>query len=149
MRAQGLLAKIFRHPYSAPGSGFQSFGWAGHAPATFCQCPCSVKAPGALNCHCSQKRPLSTAVLTQSWSEQNWRGLWEKPKHLVRDPGNTVLPNLPMRRDGKGTAFAIYLCSFLLHGFSLVRQKTCSLLFCFFLSFAEVFFFFFFYTQDI
>lgn len=101
---------------------------------------CQSSRSQSLNRHCSQKHPLSTAVLTQSWSEQNWRGLREKPKHLVRDLGNTVLPNLPTRRDGKGTAFAIYFCSFLLHGFSLVHQKRCSLLFCLFLSFAEDFF---------
>lgn len=66
---------------------------------------CQSSRSQSLNRHCSQKHPLSTAVLTQSWSEQNWRGLREKPKHLVRDLGNTVLPNLPTRRDGKGTGF--------------------------------------------
>lgn len=41
-----------------------------------------------------ETRPLSMAVVTQSWSEHNWRGLWEKPKYVVRELANSVLPNL-------------------------------------------------------
>lgn len=140
--AQGLLTTLFCHPYSVPGTGFQSFGWAGHAPAMFCQCPCSVKAPGASPLTATAPRSIHLAQLSWRRADLNrTEGACERSQSILLGTWVTLLlPNLPTRRDGKGTAFAIYFCSFLLHGFSLVHQKRCSLLFCLFLSFAEDFF---------